>query len=111
MGRLDPEHAGGDADQPKSGLATRRLTPRPSYVRRVVFLETAATMVFTSALGVGMGLVTAYVAASQGEGDWKRPELTVFAFVASGILAALLFSALALPLLGATTRHESVRYE
>jgi hypothetical protein len=84
---------------------------RIGELRWVVFLETAATMVFTSALGVGMGLVTAYVAASQGEGDWKRPELTVFAFVASGILAALLFSALALPLLGATTRHESVRYE
>lgn len=84
---------------------------RIGELRRVVFLETAATMVFTSVLGVGMGLVTSYVVASQGEGVWKWPELTVFAYVGSGILAALLFSALALPLLGATTRHESVRYE
>jgi ABC-type antimicrobial peptide transport system permease subunit len=84
---------------------------RIGELRRVVFLETAATMVFTSALGVGMGLITAYIATSQGEGDWRWPELAVFVYVGSGILAALLFSALALPLLGATTRHECVRYE
>jgi ABC-type antimicrobial peptide transport system permease subunit len=84
---------------------------RIGELRRVVFLETAATMVFTSALGLGIGLVSSYAAMSDGPGDWRWPELTVFVYVGSGILAALLFSALALPLLGATTRHESVRYE
>ena len=84
---------------------------RIGELRRVVFLETAATMVFTSVLGVGIGLVLSYISMSRDGGDWTWPGLIVYAYVGSGILAVLLFSALALPLLGATTRHESVRYE
>lgn len=38
------------------------------------------------------------------------PDAGVFAIVGSGVLAALILSTLALPLLDATTRHNAVRY-
>ena len=84
---------------------------RLGELRRVVLLETAATMVFTSLLGVGLGLVLAYAAARRGDVMWTWPDLGTFAIVGSGVLAALLFSMFALPLLNATTRHDAVRYE
>lgn len=84
---------------------------RLGELRRVVFLEVAATMLFTSVLGVGLGLAAGYAATRQEGVAWKWPVLEVFGYVGSGVLAALLFSALALPLLDVTTRHESVRYE
>ncbi len=84
---------------------------RLGELRRVVFLEVAATMVFTTVLGAGLGLATSYAASRQGTAKWKWPDLTVFGYVGCGVLAALLFAALALPLLSATTRHDAVRYE
>ncbi|MGH3682620.1 MAG: FtsX-like permease family protein, partial [Natronosporangium sp.] len=84
---------------------------RLGELRRVVLLETTATMVVTSALGVGIGLLGGYAAARQGEAVWSWPDLQVFAVAGSGVLAALGFSALALPLLDLATRHDTVRFE
>ena len=84
---------------------------RIGELRRVVFLETAATMMFTSAVGVGLGLLTAYAAVRQGSMAWHWPSLDVFAYVGGGVLAALAFSMLGLPLLNAATRHDAVRFE
>ncbi len=84
---------------------------RLGELRRLVFLETAATMLGTAAVGVGLGLVTAYAAARQGDVGWRWPGLDVFGYVGGGVLAALIFSTLALPLLDATTRPDTVRYE
>ena len=42
---------------------------------------------------------------------WAWPGLDIYAYVGGGVLAALLFSTLALPLLNAATRHDAVRYE
>jgi ABC-type antimicrobial peptide transport system permease subunit len=57
---------------------------RLGELRQVVFLETAA---------------------------WAWPDVGVFAMVGIGVLAALILSTMALPLLDAATRHDAVRYE
>ena len=84
---------------------------RLGELRRVVLLGTAATMLVTTALGVGLGLVLAYAAVRQGNVAWRWPGAELYAYVASGALAALVFSTFALPLLTTTTRHDTVRFE
>jgi len=87
-----------------SGVHLREL-------RRSVLLETAATMAVVSATGVGVGMLLAYASARQGGVDWRWPGPELYGFVGGGLLAALLFSAIALPLLSLTTRHDAVRFE
>lgn len=84
---------------------------RIGELRRVVFLETAATVVVTSIAGVGLGLALAYAQSTQDGGAWTWPGLDVLGVVGGGVVAALIFSTLALPLLDATTRPDRVRYE
>jgi len=84
---------------------------RIGELRQAVFLETAATMVITSALGVALGLIFAYAAARQGGVAFRWPGLDVFALVGSGVLATLIFSTFALPLVKAATKHDAIRYE
>jgi FtsX-like permease family len=84
---------------------------RVGELRRVVFLETAATVVVTSIVGVALGLALAYANSTQDDGAWEWPGADVFGVVGGGVLATLVFSTLALPLLDATTRHDAVRYE
>lgn len=80
-------------------------------LRRVVFLETAATMLATATMGVVLGLGASYATARFGELNWAWPGPAAFAAVGVGILAALLLAATTLPLLNAATRHDAVRYE
>lgn len=80
-------------------------------LRRSVLLETAATMTVVSVAGVGVGMLLAYGSARQGGVDWRWPGPEVYGFIGGGVLAALLFSAIALPLLSLTTRHDAVRFE
>ncbi|WBB70055.1 FtsX-like permease family protein [Micromonospora sp. WMMD812] len=80
-------------------------------LRRAVMLETAATMAVVSVAGVGIGMLLAYGSARQGGVDWRWPVPEMYAFIGGGVLAALLFSTLALPLLSLTTRHDTVRFE
>jgi hypothetical protein len=80
-------------------------------LRRAVLLETAATMTFVSVVGVGIGMVLAYAATRQGDVAWRWPGAEVYTLIGGGVLAALLFSTIALPLLSLTTRHDAVRFE
>jgi ABC-type antimicrobial peptide transport system permease subunit len=84
---------------------------RLGELRQVVFLETAAAMLVTAAVGVGLGLASSYAFALFGDMTWTWPDVGVFAMVGIGVLAALLLSTMALPLLDAATRYEAVRYE
>ena len=84
---------------------------RLGELRQVVFLETAAAMLVTAAVGVGLGMATSYALALFGDMAWTWPDAGVFAMVGTGVLAALLLSTMALPLLDAATRHDAVRYE
>ena len=84
---------------------------RLGELRQVVLLETAAAMLVTAAVGVGLGLATSYALALFGEMVWTWPDVGVFVMVGIGVLAALILSAMALPLLDAATRHDAVRYE
>ena len=84
---------------------------RLGELRRSVLLETAATMVVVSVAGVGTGMLLAYGSAQQGRVDWRWPGPDLYGFIGGGVLAALLFSAIALPLLSLTTRHAAVRFE
>ncbi|HEX3213030.1 MAG TPA: FtsX-like permease family protein, partial [Actinomycetota bacterium] len=84
---------------------------RLGELRQVVFLETAAAMLVTAAVGVGLGMATSYAVALFGDLVWTWPDAGVFAMVGVGVLAALVLSTMALPLLDAATRHEAVRYE
>jgi hypothetical protein len=80
-------------------------------LRRAVLLETAATMAVVSVAAVGVGMLLAYASARQGGVGWRWPGPEMYALVGSGVLAALVFSTLALPLLSLTTRHDAVRFE
>jgi FtsX-like permease family len=84
---------------------------RLGELRQVVFLETAATMLVTAAAGVALGLAASYALAVLDETAWTWPDAGVFAMVGVGVVAALVLSTLALPLLDAATRHDAVRYE
>jgi ABC-type antimicrobial peptide transport system permease subunit len=84
---------------------------RLGELRQVVFLETAAAMLVTSAVGVGLGLVSSFALALFNDTTWIWPDVGVLATVAVGVLAALLLTTLALPLIDAATRHDAVRFE
>ena len=84
---------------------------RLAELRQVVFLETAAAMLVTAAVGVGLGLAASYALATYGELAWALPDPAVFAVVGTGVLAALVLTTLSLPLVDAATRHDSVRFE
>jgi len=102
---------GGILERRRPFALLRASGVRLGELQTVVFLETAATMVFTSAVGMLLGLTLAYVPVVQGDAQWQWPEPQVFAFIGGGVLAAVVFSALALPLLNVATRHDAVRYE
>jgi hypothetical protein len=84
---------------------------RLGELRQVVFLETAAAMLITAAVGVGLALASSWALALFGDMAWTWPDVGVFAMVGIGVLAALILSTMALPLLDAATRHDAVRYE
>jgi hypothetical protein len=84
---------------------------RLGELRQVVLLETVAAMLVTGAVGVGLGMATSYAFALFGDLTWRWPDGGVFAMVGVGVLAALVLSALALPLLNAATRPDAVRFE
>jgi hypothetical protein len=60
---------------------------------------------------VGLGMASSYAFALFNDMAWTWPDLGVFAMVGMGVLAALILSTMALPLLDAATRHDAVRYE
>jgi hypothetical protein len=82
-----------------------------SQLRRVVLLETAVPMVFTSVVGVGLGLLAAYALIVSQAWAWRWPDLATLAIIGGGVLAAVFAPLTVLPVLNATTRHEAVRYE
>ncbi len=84
---------------------------RLSELRRVVFMETAAAMLITALVGVGLGLASSYALALVRDIPWTWPDAGVFATVAAGVLVSLALTTLALPLIDAATRHDAVRYE
>jgi hypothetical protein len=102
---------GGLVERRRPFALLRASGVRLGELRRVVVLETAATMLVTSVAGVVGGLVVAYLSTRRGDGMWRWPEPQVYAFVGAGVLAAFVFSLFALPAVGTTTRHDAVRYE
>jgi hypothetical protein len=84
---------------------------RLGELRQVVFLETAAAMLVTAAVGVGLGMASSYALTVFSDMTWTWPDAGVFAMVGIGVLAATLLSTLALPLLDAATRYDAVRFE
>jgi hypothetical protein len=84
---------------------------RLGEIRQVVFLETAAAMLVTAAVGVALGLASSYALALFGDMAWAGPVAGVFAMIGVGVLAALILSTMTLPLLDVATRHDAVRYE
>jgi ABC-type antimicrobial peptide transport system permease subunit len=93
-------------------FALRRASGvRLGELRRVVFFETAVTMVLTSAVGVGLGMLLGYAATRRAGLTWTWPDIEVYAYAGGAVLAALLLSTLALPLLNAATRFGAIRYE
>ncbi len=82
-----------------------------SELRRSVLLETAAAMAVVSVVGTGIGMLLAYSSSKQGGVAWRWPGADVYGLIGGGVLAALLFSTIALPLLSLTTRHDAIRFE
>ncbi|GAA1872175.1 FtsX-like permease family protein [Asanoa iriomotensis] len=102
---------GGLAERRRPFALLRASGVRLGELRLAILVETVATMLVTSLAGVALGLVAAY-ATTRAEGlVWTGPGLPVLAAVGAGMLAALVFALFALPLVGATTRHDAVRYE
>ena len=73
--------------------------------------QTAAAMAVTTVMATGVGMLLAYAAARRSGVHWRWPGWDLAALLGGGVLAALLFSAIALPLLSLTTRHDAVRFE
>jgi ABC-type antimicrobial peptide transport system permease subunit len=84
---------------------------RLGELRRVVLLETSATMALTSALGIVLGMVLGFAATRRAGLTWTWPSAEVYAYAGGAVLAALILSTLALPLLNAATRFDAIRYE
>jgi hypothetical protein len=102
---------GGMLERRRPFALLRASGVRLGELRLVVFLETTVTMVFTSAAGVGLGMLLAFTATRRAGLIWTWPDPTVYAYAGGGVLIAVLLSTLALPLLGAATRHDAIRYE
>jgi ABC-type antimicrobial peptide transport system permease subunit len=84
---------------------------RVSELRRSLFLETTATMVLTSAVGVAIGMLLGYLSSRQSDVDWRWPGLELLGGIGGAVLAAMAFSTLALPLLSRATRPDLIRFE
>jgi len=84
---------------------------RLGELRRVVLLETSATMVLTSALGIVLGMVLGFAATRRAGLTWTWPSTEVYVYAGGAVLAAVVLSTLALPLLNAVTRFDAIRYE
>jgi predicted lysophospholipase L1 biosynthesis ABC-type transport system permease subunit len=101
----------GVIERRRSFAVLRASGLRRGEFHQVVLLETVATMVVTTTVGVGVGLVSSYASALFDGTPWRPPGAGAFAMVGSGVLVALVLSAMALPLVDAATRHDTVRYE
>jgi hypothetical protein len=84
---------------------------RLGELRQVVLLETAAAMLVTAAVGVGLGMAASHAFALFNDMAWRWPDAGVYAMAGAGVLAALILSTMALPLLDVATRHDAVRFE
>ena len=82
---------------------------RLGELRRIVLLETGLPLVITALGGVGTAMLVLYVSTPREE--WVMPEVSFFAGLGIGVLAALAVSSLALPLMDMATRHDSARFE
>jgi hypothetical protein len=82
---------------------------RLGELRRIVLLETGVPLVLTALGGVGTAMLVMYVSAPREE--WVLPDVTFFAGLGIGVLAALAVCSLALPLMDVATRHGSARFE
>ena len=102
---------GGIIERRRPFALLRASGVRLGELRRAVLLETSTTMAVVSVVGVGVGMLLAYATALQGGVGWAWPGPQMYGYVGGGVLAALLFSTLGLPLLGLVTRHEAVRFE
>lgn len=80
-------------------------------LRRVALLETAVPMVFTALLGAALASVPASVYAILGDQPYPSPGLDFALLLGGGLLAALIITASALPLVNAATRYDAIRYE
>jgi hypothetical protein len=68
-------------------------------------------MAVVSVVGVGIGMLLAYGSTLQGGQNWRWPGGDLYGLIGVGVLAALLFSAIVLPLPNVTTRHDALRFE
>jgi ABC-type antimicrobial peptide transport system permease subunit len=103
--------AGGLIERKRPLALLRTAGVHMGELRRSVLLETAGTMTVVSVAGAALGMLLAYSSARQGGVAWRWPGPDMYGFLGGGVLAALLFSAIALPLLNLTTRHDAVRFE
>jgi hypothetical protein len=103
--------AGGLIERKRPLALLRTAGVHMGELRRAVLLETAATMTVVSVAGAAIGMLLAYIATRHGVVAWRWPGPDIYGFFGGGVLAALLFSAIALPLLNLTTRHDAVRFE
>jgi ABC-type antimicrobial peptide transport system permease subunit len=102
---------GGLLERRRSFALLRASGVRLGELRWVVFLETAVTMVVTSTVSVGLGMLLAYAATRRAGLLWRWPDPEIYAYAGGAVLASVLLSALALPLLNAATRFDAIRYE
>ncbi len=94
---------------PDSGFSEQPPDYQPTVVG-TFYVPTDGSLA-VSVVGVGIGILLAYGSTRQGAVGWRWPGADVYGLIGGGVLAALLFSAIALPLLNLTTRHDAVRFE
>jgi hypothetical protein len=84
---------------------------RLAELRRVVLLETTVPLGLTAVTGALIGLAASVAVTSSTGERWVAPGLDYAAAVLIGLLATVAVSSLTLPLIGAMTRHDSVRFD
>jgi hypothetical protein len=80
-----------------------------SELRWTALLETGVPLVLTVVGGIGIAILTTYVAVPSE--SWVLPSAGFFATLGAGVLAAAAVTLITWPLMDAATSHDNVRFE
>jgi hypothetical protein len=80
-------------------------------LRRVVLLETALPLVVTTCVGGALGIAVSAGVARSSDQPWHPPGAGYLLAMLAAVAAAGLVTCLTLPLLAATTRPQTVRFD
>jgi predicted lysophospholipase L1 biosynthesis ABC-type transport system permease subunit len=109
--------AGGLLERKRPFALLRLAGARPADLNKVALAETAAPLLTAAVISAGLGLAMAALilkssADKNGQSPWKPPDPLYFAALGGGLLLAVMIATItALPLLAKLTSPETARFE